>query len=50
MRIETERLILRPFAEGDEKDVFEYLENPNAEKFQPKQNDLAAVQGIRKIY
>lgn len=30
--------------------LFEYLENPTAEKFQPKQNDLAAVQGIRKIY
>ena len=30
--------------------LFEYLENPTAEKFQPKQNVLAAVQGIRKIY
>ena len=28
MVIETERLILRPFKEGDEKDVFEYLEEP----------------------
>ena len=30
--------------------LFEYLENPTAEKFQPKQNDIAALQGIRKIY
>ena len=28
MVIETERLILRPFKEGDEIDVFEYLEEP----------------------
>ena len=25
MVLETERLILRPFKEGDENDVFEYL-------------------------
>ena len=30
--------------------LFEYLENPTAEKFQPKQDDNAAVCGIRKIY
>lgn len=29
--------------------LFEYLENPTAAKFQPKQ-DIAAVKGIRKIY
>ena len=28
MVLETERLILRPFKEGDEIDVFEYLEEP----------------------
>ena len=28
MIIETERLILRPFKEGDEEDVFEYLKEP----------------------
>lgn len=28
MRIETERLILRPFQEGDAEDVFEYLNEP----------------------
>ena len=28
MRIETERLILRPFREADAADVFEYLEKP----------------------
>ena len=30
--------------------LFEYLENPTAEKFQPKQDDHATVGGIRKIY
>lgn len=29
--------------------LFEYLENPTAEKFQPKPDDTAAVRGIRKI-
>ena len=28
MIIETERLLLRPFQEGDEEDVFEYLNEP----------------------
>ena len=28
MILETKRLILRPFKEGDEIDVFEYLEEP----------------------
>jgi RimJ/RimL family protein N-acetyltransferase len=28
MRIETERLLLRPFQEGDAEDVFEYLKEP----------------------
>ena len=28
MTIETERLLLRPFQEGDEEDVFEYLNVP----------------------
>ena len=28
MVLETERLILRPFKEGDENDVFEYLKEP----------------------
>ena len=28
MTIETERLILRPFQEGDAEDVFEYLKEP----------------------
>ena len=28
MTIETERLLLRPFQEGDEEDVFEYLNEP----------------------
>ena len=28
MVIETERLILRPFAEGDAADVYEYLKEP----------------------
>ena len=27
MTIETERLLLRPFQEGDEEDVFEYKES-----------------------
>ncbi len=44
MRIETERLILRPFAEGDEKDVFEYLENPTQSCFfDMKKNSLEEV-------
>ena len=30
--------------------LFEYLENPTAEKFQVKQSDIAAVKGIRKVY
>ena len=28
MRIETERLLLRPFKESDAEDVFEYLNEP----------------------
>ena len=28
MTIETERLLLRPFQEGDAEDVFEYLNEP----------------------
>ena len=30
--------------------LFGYLENPTAERFQPKQDNTAAVQGIRKIF
>lgn len=33
MIIETERLILRPFQEGDEDDVFEYLHEPEVNCF-----------------
>lgn len=33
MVIETQRLILRPFAEGDAADVLEYLKNPAADCF-----------------
>lgn len=29
--------------------LFEYLENPTADKFQPKPGSNAAVRGIRKI-
>ena len=31
--IETERLILRPFKKGDEKDLFEYLKEPSVNCF-----------------
>ncbi|MDY4986123.1 MAG: GNAT family N-acetyltransferase [Treponema sp.] len=31
--IETQRLIHRPFKVGDEKDLFEYLENPEVHCF-----------------
>lgn len=31
--IETERLILRPFQKGDEKDLFEYLKDPSVNCF-----------------
>lgn len=30
--------------------LFAYLENPTAERFQPKQGNNLGVQGIRKIY
>ena len=33
MRIETERLILRPFAENDAADAFEYLKAPTVNCF-----------------
>ena len=33
MRIETERLLLRPFQEGDAEDVFEYLKEPTVNCF-----------------
>ena len=31
--IETERLLLRPFQEGDETDLYEYLQNPEVHCF-----------------
>jgi RimJ/RimL family protein N-acetyltransferase len=33
MIIETERLILRPFDEGDAADVYEYLKEPSVNCF-----------------
>lgn len=33
MIIETERLILRPFKDGDAEDVFEYLKEPSVNCF-----------------
>ncbi len=51
MRIlETERLILRPFREGDENDLFEYLEKPSVNCFDcMKLKDIdEAREGVKK--
>lgn len=49
MIIETERLILRPFSEGDAEDVFEYLKKPAVNCFASmKLNSLAEAKAEMK--